>query len=739
MKKYFLIAILSLTAFAGSYAQQKSSAEKPRVVIINKYEGKSDTLLMSDVERITFGFADDAVENPAVAEAIDMGVSVKWASFNLGATEETGQGFLVGWGDNTAQNKSENLNFYPKKDAPTTIINTQYDLAHVMWGEEWRLPTDAEFKELIVACEWTWYEDEDRQGYLATAANNNTLFFPATGYRVGYEKIEAEDLNGFYWTGQLSKENQYALAAKICEADGGSTAVVLDQLKRCYGLAIRPVYGEYVIPLSVSAAIDGKPSYTEADIAVTFDGNPVGVTKYGVAWKEYEPGKSISISVANKVEHSGAPTKETMVLSLSDLDDNTTYEAVAYAVLGEDTLKSSSVVFTTDSRYVDLGLSVKWAKWNIGAESENEYGGYYGWGDPTGTVASPYESYYATGNTSTNIGGTKYDIATAKWGKHWRLPTRAEFQELIDASVNGRWTYSSDGGFQKYTATLPNGETLEIPIYGYMTSTLSEVAHTTQGYYWTSEATTDQQPYALHIGGPRASSQVFQNSPKSLHLFIRPVYVDDPVDDSEDDPTEAETAEAGKAIDLGLTSGTLWASYNVGAKSETQAGMFVAWGELKEKKSVGYYKNNYEYWSAESTQYDGFSTELGSEIAGTEYDLAHVRWKGDWVTPSSEDFEELLYECDCVAKTKSGVFGFQVTSKKNGNSIFLPCQGYYNGSSLWKQNDEGWYWTSSIYPFSHPRFTMGYSLIIKKGESPAVSWSGRESGCNIRPVKKKKK
>ena len=91
MKKYFLIAILSLTAFAGSYAQQKSSAVKPRVVVIDKADGTTETLLMSDVDKITFGYAEDAVEHPAVADAIDMGVSVKWASFNLGATEETGQ------------------------------------------------------------------------------------------------------------------------------------------------------------------------------------------------------------------------------------------------------------------------------------------------------------------------------------------------------------------------------------------------------------------------------------------------------------------------------------------------------------------------------------------------------------------------------------------------------------------------------------------------------------------------
>lgn len=731
MKKYLLIALLAVVSVGTGHAQFKSPAKPARVVVINKTDGTRDTLMMSDVDRITFGYSQDVIESPTEAEPVDMGLSVKWASFNLGATEETGRGFLVGWGDNTAVNESENPNFYPKKTPPASIVESDYDLAKVMWGGDWRLPTDAEFQELIDACEWTW--NDEKLGYEATASNGQTLFFPVTSYREGHAVVESDALKGYYWTGFLSQNTRQALAAKF----GGETPSIVGA-NRFWGLAIRPVQGEYVLPLTVSAALQGKAGFTDASITETFNGNTTGVTAYGVAYQKYKSGQSFDFDTATKVEKTGAPAGETVTHSLTGLDENTQYVVMAYAKVGENIVKAIETMnFTTDCRYVDLGLSVKWAKWNIGAKSEGEYGGYYGWGDPTGTLASPYDNHYAVGNTSTNISGNaKYDIATAQWGKHWRMPTQEEFQELVNKSY-GTWVYKEDG-IQRYIATFPNGATLEIPINGYMTSTLSELANKRHGYYWTSEATSNQKPYSWNLDGPR--SQSFDTNDKKMHFFVRPVYVDDPVDPdpSDDDPAEPETSEAGKAIDLGLSSGTLWANYNVGAKSETQAGMFVAWGELKEKKSVGYYKNNYEYWSAESTQYDGFSTELGSEIAGTEYDLAHVRWKGDWVTPSSEDFEELLFECDCEAKTKSGVFGFQVTSKKNGNSIFLPCQGYYNGSTLWKQNDEGWYWTSSIYPFSHPRFTMGYSLIIKKGEPPAVSWSGRESGCNIRPVKKKK-
>lgn len=737
MKKYLLIALLAVVSVGTGHAQFKSPAKPARVVVINKTDGTRDTLMMSDVDRITFGYSQDVIESPAEAEPVDMGLSVKWASFNLGATEETGRGFLVGWGDNTAVNESENPNFYPKKTPPASIVESDYDLAKVMWGGDWRLPTDAEFQELIDACEWTW--SDEKQGYEAKAPNGQTLFFPVTSYRRGHAVVESDALKGYYWTGFLAQNTRQALAAKF---DGEKPSIV--GADRFLGLAIRPVQGEYVLPLTVSAALQGKAGFTDASIAETFTGNTAGVTAYGVAYQKYKAGQEFDFASAKKVEKTGTPAGEQEVLSLTGLDENTQYVVMAYAKVGENIVKAiETMSFTTDCRYVDLGLSVKWAKWNIGAESENEYGGYYGWGDPTGTLASPYDNHYAVGNTSTNISGNaKYDIATAQWGKHWRMPTQEEFQELLDASF-GNWTYSTENGIQKYTVEFPNGETLVIPINGYMTGDLSELAHPSHGYYWTSNATSDQEPYALHISTGR--SQSFQTSVKSLHVFVRPVYVDDAVDPdpSDDDPTDPETSEAGKAVDLGLWSGTLWANYNVGAKSETEAGMYVAWAELTEKKSEGYFKENYAFWSADNVDakgnliYGGYSTGPANYIAGTEYDLAHVRWKGDWKMPTEQQFEELKHDCTWTAETRKGVFGYKVTGP-NGNSIFLPCRGHYNGMNLLDSNVQGNYWCEEMYRHGNGTYQTGYCLILVNGVEPAISWESRKSGCNIRPVKKKK-
>ena len=380
--------------------------------------------------------------------------------------------------------------------------------------------------------------------------------------------------------------------------------------------------------------------------------------------------------------------------------------------------------------YVDLGLSVKWAKWNMGANSTKEYGGYYGWGDPTGTVVSYQINKYAVGNTSTSIAGNpKYDIATAKWGNGWRLPTKAEFEEMIAAS-NERWTYDTSDGIKKYIATFPNGRTLEIPYDGYMNSSCTEKVWDSHGYYWTADANTadiTQQPYAFHMNGPRARS--FPNAERCMHLMIRPVY-DDGHSGGGGGDTPVTPEVPSNAVDLGLYSGNLWATYNVGATSETESGVYVAWGELNEKISEGYYKENYAYWSASNPNYGGYSTALGTNIAGTEYDIAHVRWGGTWHMPTDSDIKELRDQCTWVQETRRGVVGYKVTGP-NGNSIFLPFAGYYNGKDWISNGIEGNYWCSTMYLFAH-EYQMGYALSLAEN-THEISRYSRKGGLTIRP------
>ena len=113
---------------------------------------------------------------------------------------------------------------------------------------------------------------------------------------------------------------------------------------------------------------------------------------------------------------------------------------------------------------IDLGLSVKWASWNIGASKIADYGGLYGAGDPTGLLTSTsYSSYYYKYGAS--ICGTEYDLATVKWQGNWRMPTMAELTELRDYCT---WVHSiTIDGVLGSIATGPNGNSIFIPYSGY--------------------------------------------------------------------------------------------------------------------------------------------------------------------------------------------------------------------------------------------------------------------------------
>lgn len=112
---------------------------------------------------------------------------------------------------------------------------------------------------------------------------------------------------------------------------------------------------------------------------------------------------------------------------------------------------------------IDLGLSVKWASWNVGASKIGDYGGLYGAADPTGLKTSTsYSDYYY--KNGTNICGTEYDLASVKWQGAWRLPTMTELKELKEKCT---WTFNvTIDGVLGATATGPNGNSIFIPYAG---------------------------------------------------------------------------------------------------------------------------------------------------------------------------------------------------------------------------------------------------------------------------------
>ena len=191
---------------------------------------------------------------PADVEAVDLGLSVKWASCNVGATSPEEYGDYFAWGETEEKtdyswstykwcNGSYNtLTKYCTNSSYGTVdrntdLDSEDDVAHVKWGGSWRMPTGAEMNQLHNNCTWTWTTVNSVNGYRVTGPNGNSIFLPAAGYCDG-EDVYDRGSRGFYWTPELfSYDSKYAYYLDL--NDGLSEG--WGDIYRCYGLSVRPV------------------------------------------------------------------------------------------------------------------------------------------------------------------------------------------------------------------------------------------------------------------------------------------------------------------------------------------------------------------------------------------------------------------------------------------------------------------------------------------------------------------
>ena len=151
--------------------------------------------------------------------------------------------------------------------------------------------------------------------------------------------------------------------------------------------------------------------------------------------------------------------------------------------------------------YVDLGLAsgLKWATCNVGASLPEECGDYYAWAEVETKSTYSGENCVTYGKNMSDISGnTTYDVARKKWGSSWRLPTRAEFQELLDKC---KWEWTTQGGKEGYKVIGPNGNSIFLPAAGYCDGS-SLYGAGENGYYWSSTPIESYvyDAYGLYFG-----------------------------------------------------------------------------------------------------------------------------------------------------------------------------------------------------------------------------------------------
>ncbi|MBP3717686.1 MAG: DUF1566 domain-containing protein [Paludibacteraceae bacterium] len=156
-------------------------------------------------------------------------------------------------------------------------------------------------------------------------------------------------------------------------------------------------------------------------------------------------------------------------------------------------------------------------------------------------------------------------------------------------------------------------------------------------------------------------------------------------------------------VDLGLESGTKWATCNVGATKPTEYGDYFAWGETKPKEE--YRESTYKWCKGSSTSMTKYCTDSyfgtvdNKKVLDAEDDAATANWGSAWRMPTRDEIKELLDGCSWEWVNDfngSGVRGRLGTSKKNGATIFLPAAGYRIGTDFYSVGKYGYYWSSSL-------------------------------------------
>ncbi len=394
--------------------------------------------------------------------------------------------------------------------------------------------------------------------------------------------------------------------------------------------------------------------------------------------------------------------------------------------------------------FVDLGLpsGTLWATCNVGAESPEEYGDYFAWGETVPKTTYDWNNYKWCNGEYNQL--TKYcvdsevgyngfidnltilqsddDAATVNWGEEWRMPDYGQWRELL-ANTTFIWTTQNDVAGCLLTSN--NGKSLFLPAAGSMW--IDDPNHDVgdECCFWTKWSgngvmTNPICAMNFCFGSDGLFMYGDAGAQKCLGFSVRPVRT-----------RESNGSIGGNGsfnghdyVDLGLPSGTLWATCNVGATLPESPGALFAWGETTPKDHYGW--DNYKYCNGDSDQltkycfapeygYNGFTDNLNT--LQSDDDAATVNWGDGWTTPSQYQWMELMQYTTMILQEDDEYYRVQYIAG-NGNTLTVVSDGSENYS------DGKGCWSSSLYRERPDVVIVGYNRAALRCE-----------GKTIRPVR----
>ena len=372
---------------------------------------------------------NDVNEFGTVADVVDLGLSVKWASWNVGASKIADYGGLYGAGDPTGNRTNFSIEGYHRV-VGECISGSEYDLATIKWGEEWRMPTIDELKELREKCTWESNVIIDGvKGVRGTGPNGNNIFFPCAGTRQGTNYVD-KDRVASVWSGNVGSDYPYGYE----DLDLYFSGTISINGNRCYiGQTIRPVYIQRITPDD-----NGDVDYGNGDVDEGSDlsGNIIGNIYYNISDENGEYSSTEGCIILRK------PTSDTDMNNLEGQDIfgedfKNGFTGIVFMVQGSGTIKVNAESVGSMTLKVKIGNN---APMTFELEGKMKASIPY-------SVTEPTYVYIYGGETTANARGLRAassDNALKIYGIEWS-ETTTNIESILDNVNTNAIIYNLQG------------------------------------------------------------------------------------------------------------------------------------------------------------------------------------------------------------------------------------------------------------------------------------------------------
>ena len=690
---------------------------------------------------------------------VDLGLSVEWATRNVGAERREAYGDYFAWGETQTKNNyawdsyqwgiaSDLLTKYcvdaahgknGVTDAKTTLDLTD-DAARVQWKGAWRMPTLAEQKELREKCTWKWKNLNGIAGYEVTGPSGKSIFLPAAGFK-NNDALYQSGSYGCYWSSSLYEiQSDYAYYLNIIPSTREQ-----GQYSRSYGYSVRPVYLTYYCVRFDANQGEGKMDsvMVKKTESLTIPANQFTRDGYiFTAWNTAPDGSGTKVADQSKF----SPTSDTTFYAQWHKVWMLHFDANGGKYNGSGTTMPDQQFKDGEAQEIEANVYTrekhKFVCWNTKADGSGD------------SIADKQELLLTS---DTTLYAQWHEWYTIKLHANGGSGSATTFNQLFEETVSNQlmdnpfsrssyiftgWNTKADGSGVSYDDKATITASSDMDLYAQWKA-VYKLTFNGNG------ATSNMAPQTFYAG---VAQQINKNTlTRSGYKFLAWNTKVDGTGTSYRDGDSIllnanmtlyaqwqvgiGTAQGYEYVDLGLPSGTKWATCNVGATQPYEYGDYFAWGEVSSKPKYSW--DNYlmgaknaiiKYCSDEYMGSNNFVDYV--QILSPSDDAAQQAWGGNWRMPMIQEMEELQDNCTWTWTTLNGVNGYLVKGS-NGASIFLPAAGSYDGADMYESGFAAYYWTSTLLSSNS---NMAYALYFSQDEGNDYSYYMRYYGHSIRPI-----